>query len=83
MWHFDDQDRGEWLPCQLCDRSDRADQGVFIVDEVGVLLESKYRAISENRFVENLKEEISANVSTKQSVKHIPEGSKPRQECLG
>jgi hypothetical protein len=52
--HFDNKDRGEWLPCELGNWGDRADEGVLVAFEAGVFLKTEDGAISENGLVKDL-----------------------------
>ena len=54
MGHFDNKDRGEWLPCELGNWGDRADEGVLVAFEAGVFLKTEDGAISENGLVKDL-----------------------------
>ena len=66
MGHFDNKDRGEWLPCKLGNWGDRADEGVLVAFEAGVFLKTEDGAISEDGFVEDLQKQGS--VQTKEIV---------------
>ncbi len=66
MGDFNNEDRGEWLPCELGNRGDRADEGVLVAFEACVSLQTEDGAVSEDGFVEDLQQQ--ASVATQEIV---------------
>ena len=56
MWDFNNEEGRKWLPCELGDRSDRAQEGVLITGEFGVFLKTEQRTVTEYRLVQDLEE---------------------------
>ena len=62
--YFDNEDRGEGLPCELRNWCNRADEGVLIAFEACVFLQTEDRTIPKDRLVENLQRRRCQPLST-------------------
>lgn len=85
MRDFDDEERGEGLPCQLGDGRDAPYEGVLVADEVGVGLEAEDCPVAQDGFIEDLMKDQKyrfGEVETKRwRVSDVPVESKSRPKC--